>query len=111
MSKVLLAATLLAADFVNQGVKSFSDGVQGRDLFDFLDEGLQVNGIVAEAGHIKEELAGMTPEYRKEIVDGVRERLNLGDDAEEVTENLMYTVAYGYASVKAIQKIRNKPAA
>jgi hypothetical protein len=102
----LKAALLLVCAFVNQGVESFKDGFQVKDLFNFLDEGLQVNEMISNGAKIKDQINGLTGEQRLELVAAVKEHLNLSEGAEAVTENGLMTISYAYATVMAIGQVK-----
>jgi hypothetical protein len=99
----LQAAILLAVAFANQIHESASDGFKPADLFDFIDEAMQIQGVVASKDEIVAELNDLSLEERGQIIDAVAQKLNVGNDkAEGVVADAIDWLAASYKLGKSI---------
>ncbi len=82
----LKAGILLAVAFANQAHEAAADGFKPADIFSFIDEAMQVQGVLASADEMKAELNDLDLNERGEIIAAVAEKLDVGNEkAEAVT--------------------------
>ncbi len=93
----LQAAILLAVAFFNQGKQSSEDGVQASDIFAFIDEAMQIQGVLATGAEIKAELDDLDMTERQGIIDAVGKNLDIASEkAEQVVLDAIDWVAASY---------------
>lgn len=99
----LKAAILLAVAFANQAHESFKDGFKAQDLFDFVDELMQVQGVLQTKDEVLAELNDLSLEERGQIIAAVAERLNVGNDvAEGIVADAIDWLAASYKLGRAL---------
>lgn len=69
------------SDLVEQGEKSFADGVQGKDFFEFIPAAMQAGGVDWKAAIA--EAKERTEESNKELVEFIKQDFDLENDAAE----------------------------
>lgn len=79
----LKTGVLLVVAFFNQAKEAAKDGFKAQDLFLFIDEAMQVQGVLQSAAEMKAELDDMDTAERQSIMDAVRENLNVEDAKAE----------------------------
>lgn len=88
----LKKAITVIDNIVEQGEKSFADGVQGKDFFDFLPAGLAAGGVDWKAAI--QEAKDRTEEGNQELVEFIKTDLDLTNDvAEKKIETAIAAIA------------------
>src|SRR6187402_1763224 len=96
----LQAAVLLAVAFANEAHKAAADGFKPQDLFGFIDEVMQVQGVIATKAEILAEMNDLDLTERGEIITAVAEKLDVGNDkAEAIVADAIDWLAATYAMI------------
>lgn len=97
--------TNLVVDVFNQGVTSFSDGVQGLDFLQFIDEGAAIGAASKSWKELPAEIKDLTPAETDIIVKNIQARLNVPNPlAKAIVTDALVVLAGGsrlYFSIKA----------
>ena len=100
----LQAGILLAVAFANQTKEAFADGFKASDLFGYIDEAMQVQGILASAKEMKAELDDMDMSERQQIMDAVAKELKV--DSEKVTGVVLAALDFVAATYHLVNELR-----
>jgi hypothetical protein len=99
----LKATILLFVAVFNQAKEAAADGVQTMDLFSFIDELAQLPEAINNRDQVLAELNDLSVDERQEIIDAVKEKLNVTDEkAGEIVLNAIDTAAASYKLVRSI---------
>ena len=82
----------IAIDLVEQSEKSFADGVQAKDVFDFIPAFLQAPGV--DWKQLAPELASRTDESNAEFVETFKKEFDIQNKVtEEKVEKVIAAIA------------------
>lgn len=79
----LKVAVKLGVALFNQAKESTADGFQVMDIFSFVDELAQLPEVIKSAADMKAELDDLDMAERQEILNIVKESLNVDDEKAE----------------------------
>jgi hypothetical protein len=104
----LKKAVKFAIDLGEQFATSLADGFQWTDSFSFVDELIQVPGLLKSGKDVVAELKDLDATERQELYDYIKEEFDIADDkVEDVVEQALATavsVLLLVDKVKALKK-------
>lgn len=100
-----------SCDFTEQITEALSDGkFSWVESFGFVDEVMQIPGVVKSFPAIKQELGELSNEERQELYDYLKEEFDIPNDRLEVfIENSLSLAIAAVALVEQWKAIKNPP--
>lgn len=99
----------LALGFTEQTVTSLKDGFQYTDLLSYLDELMEVPGVVKAWSQIIQEAKDLDADERKELAQYVADNFDIPDDKiEAVIEHSLQWLVETIALYEQWKEIKNK---
>lgn len=100
-----------SCDFTEQIADALSDGkFSWTESFGFVDEVMQIPGVVKSFPAIKQELSELSPEERQELYDYLKEEFDIPNDKVELfIENSLSLAIAAVALVEQWKALKKPP--